>query len=277
MELREIFQSKHELWLMILFGSFATQDQEIKNELYEMAQIEFRHLKWIANELANKELEYSYNKGPIDMQKGSHHQLYAFLIDQIQLVMKRYDPSNMLFGRILSDEYFFITRLQRMIIKTDDTPLTAYDKRRVYPTKNLSKESLDALTLFLFEETYKEYELILVYAYMQNYTKNITHYNVYQDLIDESQYHLKSFGNLLSKLGILAIPRTVIEAIYKRIDVRAFLIDGIEEEKKAKEECAKLSMAVKDDELSKFFEFINYQETYHIELMKKAIASLHDA
>ena len=277
MEFRDIFQAKHELWLMILFGSFAVQDQEIKNELYEMAQMEFRHLKWIANELANKELEYSYNKGPIDMQKGSHHQLYAFLIDQIQLVMKHYDPSNTLFGRILSDEYFFITRLQRILNTTDDTPLTAYDKKRIYPNKNLSKESLDALTLFLFEETYKEYELILVYAYMQNYTKNITHYNVYQDLIDESQYHLKSFGNLLSKLGILAIPRTVIEAIYKRIDVKAFLIDGIEEEKKAKEECAKLSMAVKDDELSKFFEFINYQETYHIELMKKAIVSLENA
>ena len=277
MEFRDIFQAKHELWLMILFGSFAVQDQEIKNELYEMAQMEFRHLKWIANELANKELEYSYNKGPIDMQKGSHHQLYAFLIDQIQLVMKHYDPSNTLFGRILSDEYFFITRPQRILNTTDDTPLTAYDKKRIYPNKNLSKESLDALTLFLFEETYKEYELILVYAYMQNYTKNITHYNVYQDLIDESQYHLKSFGNLLSKLGILAIPRTVIEAIYKRIDVKAFLIDGIEEEKKAKEECAKLSMAVKDDELSKFFEFINYQETYHIELMKKAIVSLENA
>jgi rubrerythrin len=43
----------------------------------------------------------------------------------------------------------------------------------------------------------------------------------------------------------------------------------------AKEECIKLATAVKDEELSKFFEFINYQENYHIELMQKAIAVLN--
>jgi rubrerythrin len=109
---------------------------------------------------------------------------------------------------------------------------------------------------------------------MQNYTNCITQHNVYQDLIDESQYHLKCFGNMLSEMGILAIPRTVIKEIYKRQDVKKFLIDGIEEEKMAKEECMKLSQAVKDEELAKFFEFINFQENYHIELMQKAIKVL---
>jgi len=109
---------------------------------------------------------------------------------------------------------------------------------------------------------------------MQQYTNNITQYNVYQDLIDESQFHLKSFGNMLSLMGILAIPRVVIKELYKRFDIKQFLLDGIEEEKIAKEECRKLSMLVKDDELSRFFEFINYQENYHIELMKKALKGL---
>jgi len=72
----------------------------------------------------------------------------------------------------------------------------------------------------------------------------------------------------------LAIPRTLMKELYKRDDIKQFLIDGIEEEKAAKQECIKLSQAVKDDELSKFFDFINFQENYHIELMQKAIKIL---
>ena len=49
------------------------------------------------------------------------------------------------------------------------------------------------------------------------------------------------------------------------------MIDGIEEEEKAKIECKKLSDAISNEELSRFFDFINYQENYHIELMKKAL------
>ena len=79
---------------------------------------------------------------------------------------------------------------------------------------------------------------------------------------------------MLSKMGILAIPRTLMKEIYKREDIKQFLLDGIEEEKAAKEECVKLARAVKDEELSKFFEFINFQENYHIELMQKAIKNL---
>lgn len=106
---------------------------------------------------------------------------------------------------------------------------------------------------------------------MQNYTDDIKQYNVYQDLIDESHFHLKSFGNMMSKMGILSIPRLVPEELYKIDNIQKFLIDGIKEEEGAKEECKKLSQAVQDEELSKFFNFINYQESWHIELMKKLL------
>ena len=52
-----------------------------------------------------------------------------------------------------------------------------------------------------------------------------------------------------------------------------FLENGINEELNAKEECKKLSNAVASENatLAKFFDFINYQENYHIELMKEAL------
>jgi Mn-containing catalase len=82
---------------------------------------------------------------------------------------------------------------------------------------------------------------------------------------------------MLAKMGILSIPRIVIDTIYKRDDIEQFLIDGIAEEQAAKQECIKLSEAVKDEELSSFFTFINFQENYHNELMEKAIKVLKDS
>jgi len=274
MKLNEIYQAKHELWLKILFTSFAIRDEKIKNELYEMSQIEFRHLKWLGNKLKEENIDYDYDRFAIDFAKNTTFESFSYLINELQLVMKNYNPEDVLFARMLSDEYYFIVKLNHYLQYSQNQPITAFNKERIYQQKALSKESVDALTMFLFEETYKEYELIMIYSYMQNYTNDITQYNVYQDLIDESHYHLKCFGNMLSIMGILAIPRTLLKELYKREDIKQFLIDGIEEEKMAKEECQKLALAVKDEELSKFFEFINYQENYHIELMKKAIKKI---
>ena len=61
--------------------------------------------------------------------------------------------------------------------------------------------------------------------------------------------------------------------LYKITNVVEFLEDGINEELLAKEQCKELSDAVSSDspELAKFFDFINYQENYHIALMKEAL------
>jgi hypothetical protein len=274
MQLNKIYQIKHELWLKILFSSFAIKNQKIKNELYEFSNIQFRHLKWLSNELKDKNIEYNYNRDIIDFQKKTNFECFEYIINEIKIIMQHYEETS-LFARIISDEYYMIKRLEVFLSSqkyNDD--ITAFNKKRVYGNKNLSQRSIDALTIFLFEEIYKEYELILVYAYMQNYTNNIVQYNVYQDLIDESQYHLKCFGEMLSKMGILSIPRIILEQIYKRDDLKQFLIDAVEEEKMAREECRKLSEAVEDKELSYFFNFINFQEDYHMELMQKAIKNL---
>lgn len=277
MKLNEIYQAKHELWLKILFASFAIDNEKIKSELYEMANMSFRHLKWLSNALKDENIEYDYDRYAIEIEKNSSFEYFEYIISEIQLIMKEYNPDDVLFARILSDEYYFITKLNIFLSdKDNDTKITAFNKERTYEDKELDRRSTDALTIFLFEETYKEYELILIYSFMQNYTNDLTQYNVYQDLIDESQYHFKCFGNMLSKMGILSIPRTLMKSLYKRDDIKQFLIDGIEEEKAAKEECKALAEAVEDDELSKFFDFINYQENYHIELMQKAIKALEN-
>ena len=273
--MNKIYQAKHELWLKVLFSSFSIKNEKIKTQLYNFANIEFRHMKWLSNNLKEQNISYDYEKYAIDMPKGSNFEVFEYIISEIKLCMKEYDPADPLFARIMSDEFYFITAIELLLTdETNNGEITAYNRKREYEDKNLDDLSRDALTLFLFEESYKEYELISLYGYFQNYTEDILQYNIYQDMIDESQFHLKSFGEMMAKMGVLAIPRTVIPTLYQNKDIKQFLVDGIDEEIKAKEECAALAEAIEDEEISSFLTFVMYQENYHIELMKKAISRL---
>jgi rubrerythrin len=76
---------------------------------------------------------------------------------------------------------------------------------------------------------------------------------------------------MMAKMGILALPRAIHSRSYEITDMEKFLRSGIIEEENAKEECRKLSSSITDEKLSSFFEFINFQESYHIEIMKKLL------
>jgi len=58
MKLSDIFVLKHELWLKYLFVSFAIKDNEVRDILYEFANIEFRHLKWLGQKLYENNEEF---------------------------------------------------------------------------------------------------------------------------------------------------------------------------------------------------------------------------
>jgi hypothetical protein len=155
-----------------------------------------------------------------------------------------------------------------------DVPISAFDRSCQWPDALLSTAETNALTLFLFEELYKEYELIMIYFYRQIRASSAAQVTHFQDLIDESHFHLRSFGEMMAKMGILALPRTLHPRTYQIENMEKFLHDGILEEENAKEECRKLSSTITDEKLSSFFEFINFQESYHICIMKKLLKEI---
>ncbi len=269
----EIFRKKHELWLSMLFGALSVENDEICNLIYDFSMIEFRHLKWFGQKLAKENIEISFDRGEIKYRADTNFDLIKQLIANIDAVKEMYEnEGDPLFRRFVTDENYFITKLYLLLRdEKNDALIKAFDKSRKLPGVELDEIQTDALTMFLFEESYKEYELILVYLYVDFYTDDKELSDIFKDLIDESFYHLKSFARMMSKMGILSVPRVVMEKIYKFEDLEKFLIDGIEEEEKAKIECKKLSEAVSNEDLSRFFDFINYQENYHIELMKRAL------
>jgi len=267
-----LFRAKHQLWLRIAFMSFSINDPQVKSRLYEFSQIEFRHLKWLAGSLFENGLTYDYERNPdFTIESDSFFNLVRTSITEIQSLHLEYGNTP-LAERMRHDEEFLLFTLngylENLIL---DEPLSAFNRSRHWPDSILSLAEIDALTLFLFEELYKEYELIMIYFYRQIRATTAAQVSYFQDLIDESHFHLRSFGEMMAKMGILALPRALHPRTYVITDMEKFLRDGIIEEENAKEECRKLSSSITDKKLSAFFEFINYQESYHIEIMKKLL------
>ena len=270
------FQRKHQLWLRIAFASFATTNLQIKNRLYEFSVIEFRHLKWVAEMLVESNIPYDYERDKeFCIESETLFGLLNTTINEIEAMQSHYDDSQ-LSQRILHDEHYILQTLQETLADDSlDEKFTAFNRTRQWGDTSLSSQELDALTLFLFEESYKEYELIMVYFYSQMRASTPLQYGSFQDLIDESHFHLRSFGEMMAKMGILSLPRMLHPRTYKITDMEKFLYDGITEEENAKEECRRLSALITDEKLSTFFEFINFQESYHIEIMKKLLKEIH--
>jgi len=270
-----LFQRKHQLWLRITFLSFSVNDPWVKNRLYEFSKIEFRHLKWLAQSLLESNVTYDYERDPkFSIESESFFTLVKMTVNEINDLHLLYGES-VLCERMKHDENYILITLHTYLEKlTLDEPLSAFNRERHWPDALLSESDTDSLTLFLFEELYKEYELIMIYFYRQIRATTPAQVSHFQDLMDESHFHLKSFGEMMAKMGILALPRALHPRTYQIEDMEKFLTGGIVEEENAKEECRKLSSSIHDEKLSSFFEFINFQESYHIEIMKKLLGEL---
>jgi len=266
-----LFKEVHELFLATQFTGFMSQTKS-RQDLYEFANIFFKHFTWLENDFIKNSIEYSYsvNQVPIKVEKLSY--MINNIIQRIDSIEKKLyscKDEHITF-RMKSDFEYIKLALANM--KDEDTS-NAFDTKREYPNVTLTDEAKDALTIFLFEESYKEYELIMVYNYSKANSNDAFLNRIFQILIDESFFHLRSFGQMMADMGILGVPRSLMEEIYKFDDLKQFLKDGIEEEIGAKEECKKLAEAVSSssDYFASFFTFINNQENYHIALMEEAL------
>ena len=270
--MRELLKRTHEVWLATLMGAFMSKNGETKHILYEFSDILFRHFTWIENDLIKRGIDYDYDRDNIPIK-----------VDNLKVMLNNISArmNDIELLSINCDDDALRTRIERdlrymkeVISKLPDEDVSsAFSVHRNYKGIELGKEATDALTLFLFEESYKEYELIMIYNYLKAHSNDAFLNRIFQIMIDESFFHLRSFGQMMSDMGILGVPRVLHKSLYKVESVTQFLEDGIAEEESAKEQCRELSEAVAKEsrELANFFDFINYQESYHIDLMKEAL------
>ncbi len=260
----------HEVWLEMLMAGFMS-NTENKQVLFDFSDILFRHFTWLEHEVIELGESYSYDRDAIAIKVDRLQDILQDIIKKLDVLDLQLlsSPDKELNARIASDIHYMRDVLHHM----NDEVVTAFNMARKFPNIDLTQEATDALTLFLFEETYKEYELIMIYNYLKAHSDDAYMNRIFQILIDESFFHLKRFGDMGAKMGILGVPRVIMKELYQVEDIVQFLKEGINEELAAKEECKKLSDAVGKDspELAKFFDFINHQENYHISLMEDAL------
>jgi len=226
----------------------------------------------LENDFIKNGVEYNYNINQVPIKVTKLSQMINNLIDRMNSIENRLNScgDKRIVYRIEGDFNYIKSVLERM---EDEDVSSAFDMRREYLDVELTDEARDALTIFLFEEIYKEYELIMVYNYSKAHSNNGFLNRIFQILIDESLFHLKSFGEIMADMGILAVPRSIMKEVYKFDNLEQFLKDGIAEEIGAKEECKRLAEVVSSSSkyFASFFTFINSQENYHIALMEEAL------
>ncbi len=268
--MKTVLIKTHELWLETLMAGFMSQG-ESRITLYDFSDIIFRHFTWLEHYMIEQGKSYDYDRDIIPIKVDNLGVILNNInrrISELSLQIMACSDDN-LAQRISSDLKYISATLAKM----NNAPVSAFDSSRMLNGITLSQEATDALTLFLFEESYKEYELIMIYNYLQAHSSDAFLNRIFQIMIDESKFHLRSFGQMMAEMGILGVPRTIHKSLYQIEDVKKFLRDGIEEEIAAKEMCKELSDAVAKDstELAAFFDFINFQEDYHISLMTEAL------
>lgn len=269
--MNKILIAIHEIWLETLMAAFMSRNQVTKQKLFDFSDIFFRHFTWVENGLIKQNIDYDYNRNTIPIKVDNLQIIIGDIIRRLNtLELSLVDCADKALAyRIETD----IGYIKFTLAKIPNETVSSFDMGRVLDDIELSEEATDALTLFLFEESYKEYELIMIYNYLKAHSIEPNLIRIFQILIDESFFHLKQFGQMMSDMGILGVPRIIAKELYQVENIVEFLENGINEELNAKEECKKLSDAVASENasLAKFFDFINYQENYHIELMKEAL------
>ena len=274
--MHKLFKEIHEAWLATQFTGFMSQTQS-RQELYEFSNILFKHLTWIENDFIKQNIEYSYDVNQVPIRVDRLSTMISDIIRRIESIESELNSchNEHITFRMGSDLNYMKSALEKL---DDEDVSSAFNMKKEFPDIELSDEAKDALTLFLFEESYKEYELIMVYNYSKANSNDAFLNRIFQILIDESFFHLRSFGQMMAQMGILGVPRSLMEEIYKFDNLEQFLKDGIQEEIGAKEECKKLADAVSSssEHFASFFNFINNQENYHIALMEEALEHIHN-
>ena len=271
-----LFKEVHEVWLATQFAGFISKT-ESRGELYEFSNVLFKHLTWLENDFVKQSIEYNYSIQHVPVRVTHLSHMYNDILKRLLSIESKLDSckDGDITYRMRSDIKYIKSVLERL---PEEKVEDRFDSNREYPNVQLTSRARDALTIFLFEESYKEYELIMVYNYSKANSTDAFLNRIFQILIDESFFHLRSFGQMMADMGILGVPRTLMEEIYKFDNLEQFLKDGIQEEIGAKEECKRLAEAVSDssEHFADFFTFINNQENYHIALMEEALAYINE-
>lgn len=266
-----MLKRKQELWLKVMYAAYVTKNKALADVIEDFAFIEFRHFTWVLQEYVDAKKTFDFDIEPFYTKKETTFEVYADVVEELKAIRETY-PAGATYKRIASDEEYFIGKLESiMAVEADNETITAFNDEKKYPGKDLNDQQVGALEHFLTAETFKEYELTILYSYLNARISDKVRANVFMTLAHESIFHMKKFCEMSSSMGLLALVRSLPKSLYENINLIEYFQANIDEEVDARKDCEILSEKIGDKELGDFFMFIANEETYHIELLTKAL------
>jgi rubrerythrin len=276
MDYKKLIRFEHESFIKFIYASVMVKEPDVRHKLEDIAMFKYRHMVWAMQDAADKSIKFNMDFDEKEIAKikvQREEDLLEVLIDDLDSNIALYegedDPT---INRLRSDDTYFIEELRRLDVEGE---ITAFNEKKELPGIDLDENAKAALTFFLMEETFKEYELITIYSYLKVHTDIAVAMSAFTDLAYDSIYHLKRFAELASKMGVLTLPRPIPHEKYENIGIVEFLKENIEEEMDAEKQCLILAEKIGNKQLKEFLLFISRQEVYHGELLQRALNAIN--
>jgi rubrerythrin len=273
--MEKLIRFQHESFIKFVYASVMAKEANAKYKLSDVALFKFRHLVWCMQDAADKKINFDMDFDEKEIYKlkvKTEEELLEVLIDDLDQNLALYEGvSDATVERLRNDDEFFLKELKRLDM---EGRISAFDENKTLSGIDLDESQKAALTFFLMEETFKEYELITIYAYLKVHTDVEVASSAFMDLAYDSIYHLKRFADLAAKMGILTLPRPIPHEKYQNIGLVEFLKENIQEELDAEKQCLILAEKIGNEHLKEFLLFISRQEVYHGELLQRALNAI---
>jgi len=275
MDYQKLIRFEHESFIKFMYASVMVKEEDARHKLYDIAMFKYRHMVWAMNDAAMAGVKFNMDFDEKEIAKikvETEEDLLEVLIDDLDQNIALYEgEDNPTINRLRSDDEYFISELRRLDLEGE---ISAFNNKKELPGVELEEDAKAALVFFLMEETFKEYELIIIYSYLNVHIDIAIAKSAFTDLAYDSIYHLKRFAELASKMGVLTLPKPIPHEKYEDIGIVEFLKENIEEEMDAEKQCLILAEKIGNDELKNFLLFISRQEVYHGELLQRALNAI---
>lgn len=289
MQKNKLFQKKHELWLSIAYSLYPIKDSRIVNVLHSFAETEFRHLKWLGEQIVEDIQSYDYDNHAITQSELP--KMFNFerdvvevkwekgidLLEQIKRkfseISKWYDSEDSLQKRMLGDERYYSFRIEQLLGEYTDLEIRESFKEGAFNYQKrvgLSDDEMKLMVDTLKSQQDKEYKTVLSFYYVLVHTAKTEISEIFADLLYESLSHQHHYARMLALMGIVETPTILKPEDYQVSDIKSFIMSSIDEEQVEIVDLQKIAESVPFQDFQKLVEYVSNQENYHIELLKKA-------
>lgn len=272
-----------------MYSGYPIRDSRIVNILNSFAETEFRHLKWLGEQIVDEIQNYDYQNSVI--MKSDPPKMFNFDRGEIKITWEngkdilenlhtmysrlgeKYNGLDTLEKRMESDEDFYIYRLERLLNQYSDVEINdsfiqgPYNYQKVL---TLGDDEMNLMLSTLKEQHNKEYKTVLSFYYVLVHTAKTEISEIFADLMYESLSHQRHYAKMMASFGILELPSVLVPEEYQIANIREFIMRSIEEEQVEIVELQRVADTVPYMEFQRLIRYVCNQETHHIDLLKKA-------